>query len=36
MALESEFGVSVTPEQVFEISNVESMVAILREHGVDV
>jgi acyl carrier protein len=36
MALETEFEIALTPEQVFEMRNVEMMQRILREHGVDV
>ena len=36
MALETEFGIALTPEQVFDIRNVGTMLTILREHGIDV
>lgn len=36
MALETEFGIALTPEQVFDMRNVGVMQTILREHGIDV
>jgi acyl carrier protein len=36
VGLESEFGVTLTPEQVFDMRNVRRMQTILRELGIDV
>jgi acyl carrier protein len=36
VALETEFAVSFTPEQVFELRSVDSIANILRAHGVNV
>jgi acyl carrier protein len=35
MAVETEFGIALTPEQVFDIRNVGTLLTIVREHGVD-
>jgi acyl carrier protein len=36
VALESEFGVSLTPEQVFEMNSVDAIATVLRAHGVEI
>ena len=36
MALEEEFGVSLTPEEALEMETVGLIRAILRDHGVEV
>jgi acyl carrier protein len=35
MAVESEFGVSISPEEAAEFLSVESIVAVLRSKGVE-
>ncbi|MCP4663926.1 MAG: acyl carrier protein [bacterium] len=35
MALESEFGITLTPEDALEMKNLGLIRTILREHGVD-
>lgn len=36
MAIESEFNVTLTPEQVMEMGDIAGMCATLRHHGVDI
>jgi len=35
MAVEGEFGVALTPDEVMEMANIGLIAAVLRRHGVD-